>query len=102
MEPVVGRFTYDLRVHAVHSRNLAACQLHKHTESWRYTQIDSRIPSYVASMFKVMARASVPRNYHSTGLLLPDARVFNGGGGLNGPNCGYASSDAAAHHEPCS
>ena len=40
---------------------------------------------------QVMARASVPRNYHSTGLLLPDARVFNGGGGLNGPKCGCGS-----------
>ena len=36
--------------------------------------------------FTVMAPASVPRNYHSIGLLLPDARVFNGGGGLGG-NC---------------
>ena len=43
----------------------------------------SRNLRYVA---QVMAPASVPRNYHSIGLLLPDARVFNGGGGLNG-NC---------------
>ncbi len=40
--------------------------------------------------FTVMAAAAVPRTYHSIGLLLPDARVFNGGGGLNGPSCGCA------------
>jgi hypothetical protein len=39
----------------------------------------------------VLAPASVPRNYHSIGLLLPDGRVFNGGGGLGGPSCGYAA-----------
>ena len=38
--------------------------------------------------WQVMAPAAVPRNYHSIGLLLPDARVFNGGGGLGGANCG--------------
>ena len=37
--------------------------------------------------FTVMAPAQVPRNYHSIGILLPDARVFNGGGGLNGAGC---------------
>ena len=37
--------------------------------------------------FTVMAPASVPRNYHSVGMLLPDARVFSGGGGLNGNSC---------------
>ncbi|CAF9935042.1 MAG: hypothetical protein HETSPECPRED_009445 [Heterodermia speciosa] len=40
--------------------------------------------------FTQMAPLSIPRNYHSTGLLLPDATVFNGGGGL----CG----DCAANH----
>ena len=53
-----------------------------------------RKPSRVDSCQQVMARASVPRNYHSTGLLLPDARVFNGGGGLNGPKCGCGCSNA--------
>jgi galactose oxidase len=36
--------------------------------------------------FSVMAAMSVPRNYHSTALLLPDGRVVSGGGGLCG-NC---------------
>ncbi len=36
--------------------------------------------------FKVMAAAAKPRTYHSISLLLPDARVFNGGGGLGAAN----------------
>jgi galactose oxidase len=36
--------------------------------------------------FTRMASAVVPRTYHSVGLLMPDARVFTGGGGLCG-NC---------------
>ena len=31
-----------------------------------------------------LAPAAVPRNYHSIALLLPDGRVFSGGGGLSG------------------
>jgi YVTN family beta-propeller protein len=34
--------------------------------------------------WRTMAAASVPRNYHSIGLLLPDGRVLSGGGGLCG------------------
>ncbi|KAF2729751.1 galactose oxidase [Polyplosphaeria fusca] len=36
---------------------------------------------------------SIPRTYHSVGLLLPDATVLNGGGGLCG-NCGTNHWDA--------
>ncbi|EFQ36699.1 kelch domain-containing protein [Colletotrichum graminicola] len=36
----------------------------------------------VANTFTPVAALAVPRNYHSTGLLLPDGRVMNGGGGL--------------------
>ncbi|PVH69942.1 copper radical oxidase [Cadophora sp. DSE1049] len=32
--------------------------------------------------FRRLAPMKVPRNYHSTSLLLPDGRVFTGGGGL--------------------
>jgi len=42
--------------------------------------------------FTPMAPLSIPRNYHSTALLLPDATVFNGGGGL----CGTA--DCSDNH----
>jgi galactose oxidase len=34
--------------------------------------------------FTTMAAHAVPRNYHSVALLLPDGRVFSGGGGLCG------------------
>ena len=39
--------------------------------------------------FKVMAPEAEPRNYHSVALLLPDGRVFSGGGGL----CGACSTN---------
>lgn len=35
-------------------------------------------------LWRPMADASVPRNYHSLALLLPDGRVLSGGGGLGG------------------
>ena len=36
--------------------------------------------------WRTVASISVPRNYHSTALLLPDGRVWSGGGGLGGAN----------------
>ena len=36
----------------------------------------------VSQLFTEMASAPGPRTYHSIALLLPDARIFNGGGGL--------------------
>ena len=39
--------------------------------------------------FKSMLPNSIPRNYHSVALLLPDATVFSGGGGL----CGTCSTN---------
>jgi galactose oxidase len=37
--------------------------------------------------FTTLAPMAVPRTYHSLALLLPDARVFVGGGGLCGSSC---------------
>ncbi|KAL9023393.1 MAG: hypothetical protein Q9196_007231 [Gyalolechia fulgens] len=37
--------------------------------------------------FTVMAPMSVPRNYHSVAILLPDATVLSAGGGLCGEDC---------------
>jgi galactose oxidase len=39
--------------------------------------------------FTTMAAMTVPRNYHSVAMLLPDGRVFSGGGGL----CGSCSTN---------
>jgi galactose oxidase len=41
----------------------------------------------VSEQFSPMASATVPRTYHSVGLLMPDGRVFSGGGGLCGTGC---------------
>jgi galactose oxidase len=38
----------------------------------------------VSQQFSLMAQMQTPRTYHSTALLLPDGRVFVGGGGLCG------------------
>jgi galactose oxidase len=38
-------------------------------------------------LFTPVASIAVPRNYHSMALLLPDARVLSGGGGLCGNGC---------------
>ena len=37
--------------------------------------------------FTTLAPAAIPRTYHSVALLLPDGRVFTGGGGLCGTDC---------------
>jgi large repetitive protein len=41
----------------------------------------------VTETFSLLPPMSVPRNYHSIALLLPDGRVLSGGGGLCGTNC---------------
>jgi galactose oxidase len=40
----------------------------------------------VTGRFAIMAPEAIPRTYHSVAILLPDGRVFSGGGGLCG-NC---------------
>ncbi len=37
--------------------------------------------------FTIMAPEAIPRTYHSVAILLPDGRVFSGGGGLCGDGC---------------
>ena len=39
-------------------------------------------------VFRQLKPMQTPRVYHSTGILLPDGRVFSGGGGQCGPGCG--------------
>ncbi len=46
-----------------------------------------------------MAVQATPRTYHSTAVLLPDGRVFSGGGGLCG-NCGVNHTDGELYSPP--
>jgi galactose oxidase len=51
--------------------------------------------------FKTLAYAAVARNYHSVSLLLPDATVFSGGGGLcyvGAPGSSDAACNKAVDH----
>jgi galactose oxidase len=49
--------------------------------------------------FRPMAPMTTPRNYHSVGLLLPDARVMVGGGGMCG-TCTTNHADAEIFSPP--
>jgi galactose oxidase len=49
--------------------------------------------------FTVMAPEAEPRNYHSVALLLPDGRVFSGGGGLCG-SCDTNHPDGQIYTPP--
>ena len=50
--------------------------------------------------FTAMAPAAVPRTYHSVALLMPDGRVFTGGGGLCGAGCATNHLDAEIFTPP--
>jgi hypothetical protein len=47
--------------------------------------LDAEIWSPTTETFQTVARASIPRLYHSTALLLPDGRVLMAGSGNDGP-----------------
>ena len=49
--------------------------------------------------FTQLAPAAIPRNYHSTAVLLPDGTVINGGGGLCG-SCATNHYDAQIFRPP--
>ncbi|MFJ4972887.1 discoidin domain-containing protein [Streptomyces sp. NPDC088755] len=50
--------------------------------------------------FTSLATMAVPRNYHSVANLLPDGRIFSGGGGLCGDECGTNHPDGAVFTPP--
>ncbi|KAI0134177.1 bleached galactose oxidase [Xylariales sp. AK1849] len=52
------------------------------------------------SRWTSMASIAVPRTYHSIGLLLPDATVLSGGGGLCGTGCIQNHFDAQIYSPP--
>ena len=53
----------------------------------------------VTQQFRQLAPMAIPRTYHSVALLLPDARVFVGGGGLCG-NCATNHPDGQIFTPP--
>ncbi|KAI9851152.1 MAG: hypothetical protein M1838_004361 [Thelocarpon superellum] len=50
--------------------------------------------------FTPMQANSIARDYHSVALLMPDATVFSGGGGLCGAECAYNHFDAQIFTPP--
>ncbi|MBO0881192.1 MAG: discoidin domain-containing protein [Mycobacterium sp.] len=50
--------------------------------------------------FTVMAPETIPRTYHSVAILLPDGRVFSGGGGLCGSSCTTNHPDGQIYSPP--
>lgn len=62
-------------------------------------QFTSEIWNHVNNQFTKTAVQSSPRTYHSTAILLPDATVFTGGGGLCG-NCATNHYDAQVYSPP--
>ncbi len=50
--------------------------------------------------FYKTAPQPIPRTYHSVAILLPDATVFTGGGGLCGENCATNHYDAQIYYPP--
>ncbi|MGW8762854.1 discoidin domain-containing protein [Streptomyces sp. NPDC055815] len=53
----------------------------------------------VTGRFSPLATMAVPRNYHSVANLLPDGRIFSGGGGLCG-DCATNHADGAVFTPP--
>lgn len=54
----------------------------------------------VTEQFTRLAPMDTPRSYHSVALLLPDGRVFSGGGGLCGDGCVANHQDGAIFSPP--
>ena len=56
----------------------------------------------ITRRWRQVADMTIPRNYHSVGLLMPDARVFSGGGGYCSDNryCSGASHPDAQIYSP--
>jgi galactose oxidase len=50
--------------------------------------------------FTIMAPEAIPRVYHSVAVLLPDGRVFSGGGGLCGNTCTTNHPDGQIYSPP--
>lgn len=71
------------------------------TSGLKFNDTGSVMPCEIWSpktrLWRTVASISVPRNYHSTALLLPDGRVWVGGGGLGAAD----HRDAQLYTPPC-
>ena len=67
----------------------------------KFSDVGSTLPCEIwnpkTGTWRTVASISVPRNYHSLALLLPDGRVLSGGGGLGGGD----HRDAQLYSPPC-
>ena len=64
------------------------------------SSMDPELWDPTTTKFVKMATLPTPRNYHSVALLMPDATVFNGGGGLCGTGCASNHLDGQFFHPP--
>jgi galactose oxidase len=62
--------------------------------------LSAELWSPATEQFTALAPAAVPRTYHSVALLMPDGRVFTGGGGLCGTGCPTNHLDAEIFTPP--
>jgi galactose oxidase len=76
------------------------------TQGPGFNNVEPGQPVHVAELwnpasdtFAQMAPESVDRCYHSTAVLLPDGRVFSGGGGEWAPKVGVANSPKDTHSD---
>src|SRR5262249_18920271 len=60
----------------------------------------AEIWSPTSDQWRTVESMGVPRNYHSTALLLKDARVFSGGGGACGDGCAANHLDSQIYTPP--
>ena len=63
------------------------------------TQLTPEIWNPETGLWREVAPMSVPRNYHSVALMLPDGRVYAGGGGLHGGAADH--QDSQIYTPPC-
>lgn len=72
--------------------------------AYLFTDIDAVLPAEIfnpaTNSFKVLAPMSVPRTYHSVAILLPNGKIFVGGGGLCGVGCSENHPDAQIFTPP--
>jgi hypothetical protein len=64
------------------------------------SMLEAELWNPTTETFKPAATMKTPRNYHSTAVLLPDARVFSGGGGGCGDGCASNRQNVEIYYPP--